>query len=114
MANICLYIPILRKLRNTSLNVKKNVQTRLFLYVLTFSFCVLPGMINRLQHIFYPNPVFALCFIQCLTFPIQGFLNSLIYSKSKMMKTEIRKYWKRPKSEEEREFIENVSSKNIL
>ena len=93
-ANIFLYVPILKTVQGGLSLIKRKVQRRFFLYIVVYSFCMLPGLCNRLQEVFYPQPVFSLVVLEAISFPLEGFLNALVYSQRKALKMELCSFWK--------------------
>lgn len=95
-----LYIPILRQINSGLSEIKKSVQKKLFMYIMVYSYCILPGktlnrtesinlthtfegLVMRVQHFFSPDPIFPLFMITALSFPLQGFLNCIVYAASR-------------------------------
>jgi len=65
----------------------QEVATQCILYVGSFLICFMPAFIFRVKDTFRPdsnfdeNDIFALCALMSITYPLQGFLNMLVYNR---------------------------------
>ena len=104
---ILLYFPILRELKYGFSSMKGRVQKRLFMYIVVFAFCMLPGLINRVHQFFSSQPIFYIIFMNAFMFPSQGLWNSIVYSQRRALKKEIAAWWSGRKP------LESEMSRNI-
>jgi len=96
LANVILYILIIRKAAVTTSTAFKTVVVRLSLYILAAVLANFPALVNRIQNLIDPNrPIFVLFVLHALCNPLQGFVNAIVYSLSKPLRKAYKALFKR-------------------
>lgn len=96
LANVILYILIIRKAAVTTSAAFKTVVVRLSLYVLAALLANFPALVNRIQNLVDPRkPIFVLFVLHACFNPLQGLMNGIVYSLSKPLRKSYRLLFKR-------------------
>jgi len=87
--NVIAYLFILKDMKKYMSFIIVSAHRRISMFILLFILCSMPGLVNRLLNIIYPNnPVFWLYVLQALVSPLQGLGNSFVYGNSKSLQYE--------------------------